>query len=602
MELYSYGPLERQSQIRVLQLLPGSDDAPLVGYLEHVDLDIHSSYKCLSYTWGEPVFTHGININGKVLKITSNLETALRRLRARDRLMQIWIDAICIDQTNLIERNQQVPLMRRIYSTCEECVIYLGEECDNSEIMPSFFQELYNGFVDLYLGRIKMPLFRKVHPRICAPDEPAWNAFRLFMTRPWFRRVWIVQEFALSKRVTMVCGEWAMDATVPGSLLLLYRILGLGRLDSPGHDRLALQGMRIAAQNMRMRFDCGNSAPMLDPQNPARRPTPRSLHSLLEMTRRCDSYDPRDRVYGILGLATDLDSSNLEVDYARGLVEINLDVASHLINQGEGYHMLQSIQCPIRIDDEWPSWLPVWTSCEPNSFRPGKRKRFDSPNHQLHPNLPVFCLQRAQRTLIIQGYILDAVGELGPKRERSTPHAEQAGELRQIESLAAGSKILRNDQKQPDSVWRTISGNATDFGISPLPPEYAAKYKHFKEKLFGHETAAKARPRDLGEAEYFEQLRTDILECGEFAICWIELSETRFCVTKSGMMALIPREAEVGDLIFIVLGDPSHSTHVIRRRADSNHYTWIGQSYVHCVLGDEYRAIEEGEPCEILVR
>lgn len=66
-------------------------------------------------------------------------------------------------------------------------------------------------------------------------------------------------------------------------------------------------------------------------------------------------------------------------------------------------------------------------------------------------------------------------------------------------------------------------------------------------------------------------------------------------------MAMAPRYAEIGDAIITVLGDPDYQTFVVRRKADSDCYVWIGKAYVHCASGDEYCEIEEGEPCEIMI-
>lgn len=195
MALYSYCPLTVKSEIRVLHILSGIDDEPLRGTLVHEDLDTHPSYKTLSYTWGEPDFTCRIHIDGKELAITSGLDSALRRVRSSDSIVKIWADAICVNQKSIQERNQQVSLMRRLYSECEECMIYMGTEADNSDIIPGFLLELYLGYFRLYTdegmrpGDNILPFSHDSHTSIPAQDHPGWLAFRLFMARPWVCRV-----------------------------------------------------------------------------------------------------------------------------------------------------------------------------------------------------------------------------------------------------------------------------------------------------------------------------------------------------------------------------------------------------------------------------
>lgn len=82
------------------------------GYLNDLNLE----YDALSYVWGAPVYSNKIKVNGRPMGVTENLFYALSLLSKR-RLLQraIWIDAICINQQNVQERNQQVSLMKHIY-------------------------------------------------------------------------------------------------------------------------------------------------------------------------------------------------------------------------------------------------------------------------------------------------------------------------------------------------------------------------------------------------------------------------------------------------------------------------------------------------------
>ena len=670
MELHSFKPLQKKSEIRVLQLLPGLHGDPLAGHLRVLDLDTHPYYTCLSYTWGELVFNGSIDIDGKQLRTTPNLDAALRRLRRTeliDGYIEIWIDAVCIDQANIAERSHQVSMMRRIYSQCNGCIIYMGEEYDNSELVPGFQDQLCMAYTQLWqdegfrFGDSVMELRHDSYSSIPAEDDPGWPALRRFMTRPWFRRVWVIQEFALPKEITMMCGEWQMPGTMLGTLLFLAERIPITRLkfhlETPALNQLATEGMNRAAEHMETRCRCGHF-PGPEPEEIIIGPERRPLLHLLNLARNCDSHDPRDRVYGVLGLATDVDASDVVVDYSKGPLEIALDVARHLIKKGDAYKMLQlvgSLDGPRR---DWPSWLPEWTKAEAYSFNPGKRHRSDLSNPHLQPNLPALRLQFAQATLIVKGFILDIVEELAPRRERvpegensaipgesfASSMANLVAEFQHLEAMVADSRFLRADQKRPDSLWRTMIANSSLFGATPAPPEYGAKYKHYKKMTLGvarhaHDEARNAEGEaqyDFDEIERFreeaeaeeaaeeEEEKEDDEEGGEsiwdklekanwaryqdyeeFKGAWTSTQDARLCITQSGMIALAPKFAQVGDVVFTVLGDPHYETYVIRREeeeAQGEFYTWIGQAYVHCVVGDEYCEIEGGLPCEIVVR
>lgn len=121
---------ESRDEIRVFNLQPGDWYDIIEGTFSTVSLlQVDEPYFTLSYVWGDSKDYYSIFINGEDYAVTESAFTALRRLRAHnhDRPLRIWVDAFCIDQKNLNERSQQVRMMDRIYSQCEEVFIWLGE-------------------------------------------------------------------------------------------------------------------------------------------------------------------------------------------------------------------------------------------------------------------------------------------------------------------------------------------------------------------------------------------------------------------------------------------------------------------------------------------
>lgn len=110
---YKDDPIGR-SEIRVLILLPRKEYDDLWGYFEVVDLDERPVYRALSYTWGEPIFSHTLHLVGGDLSITSTVSAALRRIRDVEKPAQLWIDALCINQNDVMEKNQQVEMMAKV--------------------------------------------------------------------------------------------------------------------------------------------------------------------------------------------------------------------------------------------------------------------------------------------------------------------------------------------------------------------------------------------------------------------------------------------------------------------------------------------------------
>ncbi|KAH8591877.1 heterokaryon incompatibility, partial [Bisporella sp. PMI_857] len=87
----------------------------------------------LSYAWGETTTTHHVMIEGKRLPITANLDKALRRVRRNNQDLYLWVDAICINQDDTAEKENQISMMFQIYQSATQVVVYLGEHSDHSE-------------------------------------------------------------------------------------------------------------------------------------------------------------------------------------------------------------------------------------------------------------------------------------------------------------------------------------------------------------------------------------------------------------------------------------------------------------------------------------
>ncbi|ORY17602.1 heterokaryon incompatibility protein-domain-containing protein [Clohesyomyces aquaticus] len=118
-----------KDEIRLLKLRPGTWDEPLQCQFWIVEISQKPDYVALSYVWGDATHSYCIQVDGRPLGVTENLYSALQRLRAHahDREIVLWIDAICIYQGSISERNRQVAMMGRIYAHCREVWIWLGQ-------------------------------------------------------------------------------------------------------------------------------------------------------------------------------------------------------------------------------------------------------------------------------------------------------------------------------------------------------------------------------------------------------------------------------------------------------------------------------------------
>lgn len=127
---FQYEPLG-DGQIRLLRLQPGTEDIHFT--LESANLSEALDYEAISYCWGDPADTRTVYCDGLPLQVTNSLFTALKRLRLREQTRVLWADAVCIDQRNTPEKNEQVKLMSRIYAGPKRVLIWLGEDMSGLE-------------------------------------------------------------------------------------------------------------------------------------------------------------------------------------------------------------------------------------------------------------------------------------------------------------------------------------------------------------------------------------------------------------------------------------------------------------------------------------
>jgi hypothetical protein len=125
---FKYAPLPEDGRYtRIVSLLPGAWDEPISCELKVVSLDDEPEYQTLSYVWGDPNIKTPIKLYGYELEVTENLGFALCRLRRARNVRTIWIDALCINQTDDDEKSHQVAMMGDIYERSTEVLLWMGD-------------------------------------------------------------------------------------------------------------------------------------------------------------------------------------------------------------------------------------------------------------------------------------------------------------------------------------------------------------------------------------------------------------------------------------------------------------------------------------------
>ncbi|KAK3933754.1 heterokaryon incompatibility protein-domain-containing protein [Diplogelasinospora grovesii] len=270
-------------------------------------------YKALSYHWGSDAMSHSISINSCRARVTTNLYMALRYLREEGRDIYLWVDALCIDQANHMEKSHQIRQMQLIYKNAEEVLIWLGLGC------PGIYRLIDSS------NKLKEQLELNVQNwrSISEPWEleTMKRSFRLIRTyslemdglrellgRPWFRRVWILQEVVSARHATVICGGKSISGTIFAILPFLMDV----KCDD--YTQAVLDIMPGPARETSWWGD------------------ERTLKMLLRKFRTSKATMSQDKIYALLGISSDAgDGITFPIDYELSPEEVIQNAISFLL-------------------------------------------------------------------------------------------------------------------------------------------------------------------------------------------------------------------------------------------------------------------------------
>ncbi|KAJ9648637.1 hypothetical protein H2199_001492 [Coniosporium tulheliwenetii] len=357
---FVYSPLDHGYKTRLLILEPGNFDDEVTCQLKHSSSLKHDpEYEALSYAWGDPTQTCVIKCNDRELPIPAILYEALRGLRYETDERVLWADAVCINQEDPEERGHQVQIMQEIYSNAQRVIVWLGEEKVEDQFAFDSLRSL-----DLYLndhtpkpstGGFGWFVDTDGTP-ISGPDkenlsEFKWGQIANLLRRQWFRRTWVIQEVASARQVILKCSSQEMQWRDFANAFMQLDESGLRvNILEEGKARHARES--IAAMETLRRSQNG--------------PMSMSLLEVLLGTCYNNCSDPRDKIYAVLGLATDWSKEQeLKPDYTIGAEEAFQNLAVWDICHNVSLRVLSCASGPEAANDlTLPSWVPDWRHVE----------------------------------------------------------------------------------------------------------------------------------------------------------------------------------------------------------------------------------------------
>ena len=587
---YHYKPLDSKSNsIRLVTLWPGKWEDDIVCSIHHADLDKKPSYRALSYTWGGTTDTKQLLLEGRTLQVTRNLEIALRHLRqlyACATPQVLWIDAICINQSDLVERSEQVRKMEQIFTSARQILAWTGEADEDSKDVLSILDTVSKISKS---GRRALSHNSHLRERVLLEDgRPLeilphhWHAFDRFQTRSYWSRAWILPELS---------AQFYPPASPANSD---HRCLIIDGLNTFSFEQFKVACHVWLSETVDRAYkgaEYPNDIAGVEMYVMARNASKRTLSKSLLAGLGLQCSDPRDRVYAMLALAISKDQ-DFDVDYTKPVDQVYIDAIRSCISREGSLYILEGNSASSGKSEQFPSWM--------NQFKSPGFRSSASPDVQADGGLPPsvrFHMHR--RWLTIDGLLVGTVQEIfGPFRIKPLASGPEARTYSldspardcfyddnnvRLSTLAA--KLTRKQQDEICNMvtHRGFGGRQNLSGNSP-----ALNKLHLVRNWLGFDPDIKdIRWRDEIHSSLVAKLVRSILE---------SLNRHRLFVLDSGQVGLTSGHVQRGNAVAILYG----GKHCFVLHPSGSEYRMHGSVYVEGVMKGELTKDldQDGKPKE----
>ncbi|KAL7622751.1 hypothetical protein AAE478_006429 [Parahypoxylon ruwenzoriense] len=664
-QVYQELPEKSVRLLRYKGVEKGPESSPelLVFELEvHKVVNIKSQYSVLSYTWGHPVLdnfkddlSHVVICNGQRMPIGLNLNDALQHVYIESEMAPplFWVDAVCINQSDLAERAEQVALMTTVYANASNVIAWLGKDDPDahealalvSEYTPALKEiasELFSRNPDdgIRAGSINLYGDAKLHEKYHLAPKPmdSWKALVRFLSRRWFGRIWVVQEMVFNGSHLICCGPLRFNwSDLDGFVSLVFGAQWHG-LNFHGVERETAKIARVFTFQREIRLSATEylNQDLRFSLLSAEGKLYDFAQSYLLSSAFLEATDPRDRVFALSAFVNayaaklDIKPIWLRADYTLQVTEVMLRTAQVLLWKTRSLDMLSYVSdLSCRAQSTLPSWMPHF-------HIPGAVASVESllDMHQgrkyhagsLSLSVPTFSdvylhMDLPGQDLEVQGCLLDTVEQV--------IHFE-SGLISILEICLTLPSNYPNGETPVEVLWRTLIAGRTDTAF-PAPPETANDFALFvKAGLIGIALEAlQAGNKELlvklitvlGEVEArcpypsvptvgeFNDILSSVL--GDLAGCvtmltelhatckyrtmispthWGQKGKTLFR-SKRGYLGLSPHSTCAGDEVWLLKG--ANLFHVLRKvNAASVEKILLGEGYVHGFMEGEALRLE----------
>ncbi|KAK0108148.1 hypothetical protein ONS95_002970 [Cadophora gregata] len=623
---YSKTPFDPTKQIRLLTLFPAprvaltsvQESSNLVQTsLASFNWDEKPPYIALSYTWADVSQLEKIIVNDKTLQITASLHEALLHIQTDEPVM-IWIDAICINQKDNNEKTEQVKRMTEIYKAATSVFAWLGPASDDSDAAMTGMKKI--GDEAMEAGQLK--LSRETMLKLWDPDpegllssvrqpfidlsksigvEFLQLAIKSLAARSYFTRTWIVQEFSVATELVIVCGKKKLTFPQFAAAFIflgLHRVLTVDRLAAIPEDvdPTAKEKLKEFIKN----DESGAPSRLIGSRNRYQKQRPDYHSSMLELLGLVSGYtyatDPRDRIFGLLGVAPDARSLGINVAYDKAVHEVFEDAARALLKNNYT-DVLSWCRSRSKSNRTLPTWVPDFSMPLPEPL--------GSYKHRGQPWEPLFNASGTNEVkisasnkpgqLTMSGIIVDTIETVGTpwKRENCQQTATLLdlsldtllGEIHGACQLARTKSppISSDSNFWQEALWRIPCADQQwhDYTRRRADPAAQAGLLEIIDRNSGERSGYTDEGKKTAWRKYHLAM-----EC---------LYDFRPFISRKGYVGMAPEFAAVGDLVCMIYG--AIVPFVLRRVDDG--FELVGESYVYGIMDGQVMemGLEQEEFC-----
>lgn len=542
--------------VRLLTVHPKdvSDYEPPRCSMSVASLEDSPHYEAISYCWGYSGQTSELFVDGEKFLVNSSLAEALQNFRLEVPRV-VWVDGLCINQDDWDERLRQVKLMDDIYSMASNVRVWLGHADERTETAFNSIRDIGRGsaIADLKDHRNNEPLDITLFLRCMLS----------VYERPWFERLWVMQEHWLCKRCFFHCGSHIVGTVFIDKTA--RAIGGSNLLDTIPSAEANYLFNRLLARLSRT----GSTWSNINPGKVAME----SNYAILSAALSLKCTNPKDRVFGLMGVAPFLKAMN--VTYDNSVLEIYAAATLAVMREDKRLDLLCTVSA-IKSDITDSSWIFAFQG---QSLQYGLTMSMpiNAALYNACKSVPLQITQVDATTLRLRGIPIGEISALGPVWPVYTiPQVgERAEGWRSKGETAHRAEQLKQWQEflgvPDDDLWSVVNVDVIQdsTGLHRMTADAHARiHGLFQGRPQQHD-------RDL--SQFYDANRASHINT--------VATNSKPFKTNTGSFGRAMQDVNVGDFVFVLAG--SSFPYIFRKTSDEHMFSIVGPCYVQGAMDGE---------------